>query len=95
MKYLTPTFHESHLDLSAQRHGKDHLEMPGETSSEVCHLDFLIDDKIILELKKGNRFFGKDIDQVYSYLKINNPQLGILANFTNHGVETKRIVNIN
>jgi len=60
-----------------------------------CFLDFLVDDKIILELKKGNRFFRKDIEQVYSYLKINNLQLGILANFTNHGVETKRIVNIN
>lgn len=61
----------------------------------TCFLDFLIDDKIILELKKGNRFFGKDIEQVYSYLKIKNLQLGILANFTSHGVETKRIVNIN
>ena len=60
-----------------------------------CFLDFLVDGKIILELKRGNRFFGKDIEQVYSYLKINNLQLGILANFTNHGVETKRIVNIN
>ena len=32
------------MDLLAQRHGKDHLEMPGETSNEAVHLSLLIDD---------------------------------------------------
>lgn len=56
--------------------------------------DFLIDDKIILEIKKGERFLKQNIDQVYSYLGILNLQLGIIANFTSHGLQFKRIVNI-
>jgi len=57
------------------------------------YLDFLIEDKIILEIKKGDRFSKKHIDQVYSYLKSNNLKLGILANFGQSGVKFKRIIN--
>lgn len=58
------------------------------------YLDFLIDDKIVLEIKKDNVFKKVNIDQVYSYLKTTNLKLGILANFTRNGVKVKRIVNI-
>jgi len=58
------------------------------------YLDFLIADKIILELKKGDRFYKKDIEQTFAYLKTHNIKLGLLARFTNHGVKVKRIVNI-
>jgi methylenetetrahydrofolate dehydrogenase (NADP+)/methenyltetrahydrofolate cyclohydrolase len=58
------------------------------------YLDFLIADKIILELKKGDRFYKKDIEQTFAYLKIHNIKLGLLARFTNHGVKVRRIVNI-
>lgn len=57
-------------------------------------LDFLVEDKIVLELKRGERFSRKNIEQVYSYLKTNNLRLGIIANFTKKGVEFKRIVNL-
>ncbi|TSC96644.1 MAG: hypothetical protein Athens071426_19 [Parcubacteria group bacterium Athens0714_26] len=59
------------------------------------YLDFLIDNKIILELKQGNLFLKKDIDQIYKYLKITNLKLGLLIKFTRSGVKFKRIVNIN
>ncbi len=57
-------------------------------------LDFVIENKIVLELKKGERFSQKYIEQVYSYLKASNLKLGIIANFTKNGVRFKRIVNI-
>ena len=57
-------------------------------------LDFLIDRKIVLEIKKGNLFLKRNLDQVYEYLKVNNLKLGIIANFTRNGVKFKRIVNI-
>jgi len=56
--------------------------------------DFLIDDKIVLELKVGSIYSKKNIEQVYSYLKVNNLKLGIIVNFTKNGVKVKRIVNI-
>lgn len=57
-------------------------------------LDFLIDDKIILEIKRGERLAGKNIEQVFGYLKAFNLKLGIIANFTSKGLKFKRIVNI-
>jgi len=56
-------------------------------------LDFLIDDKIILEIKKGDRFSKRNIDQIVAYLKVNNLKLGIIANFGNKELKFKRIIN--
>ncbi len=59
------------------------------------YLDFLIENKIVLEIKKDTEFRRKNIEQVYNYLKYTNLKLGILANFTKNGVRFKRILNIN
>jgi len=59
-----------------------------------CFFDFLVEDKIVLELKTGDRFSRQDIEQIYSYLKIKKLQLGLLINFTRHGIKSKRILNI-
>ena len=58
------------------------------------YLDFLIENKIVLEIKKDTIFRKPFINQVYSYLKAKNLQLGIVANFTREGVRFKRIINI-
>ena len=50
------------------------------------YTDFIIDERIILEVKKGNSFRKNNIDQLYSYLKMTRLTLGILANFTNKGL---------
>lgn len=60
----------------------------------TIYLDFLVENKIILEIKQGNRFNKKDIEQIYNYLKSTDLKLGILARFTNVGVKFKRIVNV-
>jgi len=57
------------------------------------YIDFLIENKIILEIKKGENFSKKHIDQVMSYLKNKNCKLAILANFSKDGVRYKRIIN--
>jgi len=56
-------------------------------------LDFLIDEKIVVEIKKGDRFSKSNIDQVLEYLKMNNLKLAILVNFGVNGVTFKRIIN--
>lgn len=58
------------------------------------YLDFLIDNKIILEIKKGEYFSRSNIQQIYAYLKSTGLKLGILANFRNNGLRFKRILNI-
>lgn len=57
-------------------------------------LDFLIDGKIILEIKQGDRLSRSDITQVTGYLRTTGLKLAILARFSRKGLIFKRIVNI-
>lgn len=56
--------------------------------------DFLIDGKIILEIKSGSYFHRGNLGQILSYLKLSKLKLGIIANFTRNGVKFERILNI-
>lgn len=56
-------------------------------------LDFLIEDKIILEIKAVPLLMPKDFTQVLSYLRSKNLELGILANFRPASLVYKRVLN--
>lgn len=57
--------------------------------------DFLVDGKIVLELKKGNRYSShQNIEQVLTYLKAHGFKLGIIAQFATEGVKYRRIINL-
>lgn len=56
-------------------------------------LDFLVEEKVIIELKRSDFYSKKYIDQVSNYIKVSNLKLAILINFTSNGVRIKRIVN--
>lgn len=58
------------------------------------YLDFLIEDTIILEIKRGSKFTPQDFKQVKAYLEANNLKLGILVLFTSTGVRFTRVLNI-
>ncbi len=57
-------------------------------------LDFSVDEKVIIELKKDERFSKTNIEQVLDYLKRSNLKLALLINFGKDGVIFKRIVNV-
>ena len=57
------------------------------------YLDFLINNRVVLELKRSNHFSKHDIEQILAYLKTSGHKLGILAHFTREGVRAKRILN--
>ncbi len=59
-----------------------------------CYFDFLIEDKIVLEIKVGDHFYRRDIEQIYSYIKSKKLLLGILVNFTTSGAHFRRVLNI-
>jgi len=56
--------------------------------------DFLIEDKVILEIKKDGRFSKRFVDQVNHYLRVSGLQLALLVNFSRDGVHVKRFVNL-
>lgn len=57
-------------------------------------IDFLVENKVVLEIKVGNYFSRKNIEQTYQYLKSQNLKLGLLVNFTRSGIKFRRILNI-
>jgi len=68
--------------------------MFNDTKIGINYLDFLIEDKIVLELKKGDYFQRATIEQVNQYLKATNLKLALIAVFTSGGVKVKRLVNV-
>jgi GxxExxY protein len=56
-------------------------------------LDFLIEDTIVLELKRDQFIPAAIINQTKQYLTALNLQLALIACFTHKGVFIKRIVN--
>ena len=76
---------------------KEQVSIPLEfqdTNIGRYFLDFLVEDKIVVEIKRGDHFSMNHIEQIFSYLQATNLELGILANFTSNGVKYKRIINI-
>jgi GxxExxY protein len=59
------------------------------------YLDFIVEDKIILELKVAPRLRHIHLRQVFEYLKVLNKRLAILIFFTDEGVRYRRIINPN
>jgi len=56
-------------------------------------VDFLIENKIILELKVVNKLGYVNAKQVLGYLKIHGIKLGILLYFTKDGIKYRRVLN--
>jgi GxxExxY protein len=67
------------------------IEIEGEKVGYYS-LDFLIENKVVLETKRKDKFDKCDFDQVKKYLKTKNRKLGILANFTNRGMIYQRVL---
>ncbi len=65
------------------------------SNEKIAHfyLDFLVENKIVLEIKVGYNLRKRDFEQILSYLKTNNLKLGLLVLISPKGVEYKRILN--
>ena len=55
-------------------------------------VDFIIDNKIAVEIKAKNNFNQSDIRQLFGYLRKSGMELGLLTRFGTNGVEVKRIL---
>lgn len=57
------------------------------------YADFVVFDKIILEIKSCDSFVDSHIAQCLNYLKISDNKLALLVNFNKKSVDYKRIIN--
>lgn len=55
--------------------------------------DFVIEDKIVLEIKAKSTLNKDDYFQIKRYLELNNIELGLLVNFRYTFLKPKRIIN--
>ncbi len=58
-----------------------------------CIVDFIVEDKIIIEFKTKNYVTKEDYYQVKRYLVTLNLELGILVNFRQQRLAPKRVLN--
>jgi GxxExxY protein len=56
------------------------------------YIDFVVENKIVLEIKAKPRFSRNDIFQVLRYLRETGMELGILVNFSRRELIYKRIL---
>lgn len=56
-------------------------------------IDFLIENKIILEIKAKRMFLKEDYYQIKRYLNAFSKKLGLLVNFRDKYIRPKRILN--
>ena len=56
-------------------------------------VDFMVENKLILELKVGSHIGKGEIEQLYEYIKMMDMKLGLII-FFSRDVKVRRIVNI-
>lgn len=57
-------------------------------------LDFVVEEKVVIELKRTERYSKSHMDQVLNYLKLSDLKLALLINFSDSEVSFKRVLNI-
>lgn len=75
---------------------REQAPIPLEFSNKIIgryFADFVIENKIVLELKRGLRINRLHAHQLIAYLKATKLRLGILAYFGTDGVFFKRMLN--
>ncbi|MCL5795122.1 MAG: GxxExxY protein [Patescibacteria group bacterium] len=77
---------------------KRELQTPIKFGNKVIgryFIDFVIDNKIVVELKISNEPYQKHFKQVLGYLKANNLNVGLLVLIKPQGIKIKRIISTN
>lgn len=80
------------LKIPYKREAKANIRF-GEEELGEFFIDFIVDDKIILELKKVWQITADAVKQVLRYLKATNLKLAIIANFRHKRLEYRRVLN--
>ncbi len=92
-------FHKAMVSAikNAQIPFKDEICFPVKFKNETVgnnYFDFLVDGKIVVEIKSSDRFVKSNFDQLVNYLVVSNLKLGILISFGRTEVKFKRILNV-
>lgn len=56
------------------------------------YADFIIDNKVILEIKAANKIIDENVKQILNYMSISKCKVGLLLNFGESSLAYKRLV---
>lgn len=79
-------------EIPYQREKEFSVKYKDTTLKHKFYADFVVYDKIILEIKTVDCFNNSHYNQCLNYLKITKNKLAILANFNLISLEYKRII---
>ena len=79
-------------NISYQREKEFVVNYKDTVLKHKFYADFVVFDKIILEIKTVECFNNAHYNQCINYLKVSGNELAILANFNSASLEHKRIV---
>lgn len=79
-------------NISYSREKKYGIVYKGNLLPHKYKADFIIDDKIVLELKAIDCLVSAHIKQTLNYLAVSKLKLGLLINFGEDSLKYKRIV---
>ena len=75
-----------------QREVKFNIDYKGNTLKHQYYADFIVDDKIILELKAVEKISNGHIKQTLNYLAASKMKLGLIVNFGEDQLNYKRVL---
>ncbi|WP_066628904.1 GxxExxY protein [Labilibacter marinus] len=81
-----------HRNIPYLREAPLSINYRGAKLNKEFRVDFICYDKVIVELKAVREFISIHEAQVLNYLKVSGISLGLLINFGNIELETKRFV---
>ncbi len=85
--------HEFKLNnISFEREKKFDIKYKGIVLPHCFYADFIVLDKIILEVKASSSMVEEHYAQVINYLTISGCKLGLLVNFGENSLKTKRLI---
>lgn len=79
-------------DISYSRETKFAISYKGNILPHKYKADFIIDDKIVLEIKAIDCLVSAHTKQTLNYLAVSKLKLGLLINFVGDSLKYKRIV---
>ena len=80
------------LNISYEREKEYLVHYKDVILNHKFYVDFVLFDKIILEIKSSENLHPKYYSQCLNYLKVSDNKLAILANFNATSLEHKRII---
>ena len=78
-------------EIEYQKENYCKLEVDGKRIGYI-RMDFLVENKVVVEFKVREELYNKDVAQILSYMRIKSIPVGLILLVTNSGIRVRRFV---